>query len=151
MFECQSVSRCAQLPSGLEVDLPDWLRRLSGEGIRFGLVGICATLTYLGVSLVVQRLWGQPLTSSSLGYLASVGISYAGHRSFTFETERPHLTTGPRFLAVSLCGFVLTNLIVAVITEFAGLPFALAAALVAIVIPLFNWVLSRLWVFGPRE
>jgi putative flippase GtrA len=129
--------------------MPPRLRALAGEGMRFGLVGIGATLTYLVISLAAQWLWGRPLLSSSLGYVASVGVSYFGHAGFTFRTARPHLTTGPRFLGMSLAIFGLTNLIVLVVTGPLGQPFIIAAATVVLAIPLFTWVLSRLWVFGP--
>lgn len=125
------------------------LRTFAGEGLRFGMVGIGATLTYFAVSLAAQWLWGRPLLSSSLGYVASVGVSYFGHGSFTFRTGRPHRTTGPRFVAVSLVVFVCTNLIVLAVTGPLGQPFIVAATTVVISIPLFTWVLGRLWVFGP--
>jgi putative flippase GtrA len=129
--------------------MPQRLRGLAGEGLRFGLVGIGATLTYLAISLAAQWLWGRPLLSSSLGYFASVGVSYFGHGTFTFRTGRPHLTAGPRFLGMSLAVFGLTNLIVLAVTGPLGQPFVVAAAMVVISIPLFTWALSRLWVFGP--
>jgi putative flippase GtrA len=129
--------------------MPERLRGLAGEGLRFGLVGIGATLTYLAISLAAQWLWGRPLLSSSLGYVASVGVSYFGHGTFTFRTGRAHLTTGPRFLGMSLAVFGLTNLIVLAVTGPLGQPFTVAAAMVVVSIPLFTWVLARLWVFGP--
>ncbi len=124
------------------------LRNFAGEGLRFGLVGIGATLTYLAISLAAQWLWGRPLLSSSLGYGASVGVSYFGHGTFTFRTGRPHRTTGPRFVAMSLAVFGLTNLIVLAVTGPLGQPFAVAAALVVVSIPLFTWMLARFWIFG---
>jgi putative flippase GtrA len=128
--------------------MPLHLRNLAGEGLRFGLVGIGATLTYFAIALTAQWLWSRPLLSSSLGYVASVGVSYFGHAGFTFRTARPHRTTGPRFLAVSLAVFAATNVLVYAITGPLAQPFIAAAGVVVVSIPLFTWALSRLWVFG---
>lgn len=129
--------------------MPRRLRALAGEGVRFALVGIGATFTYIVISFAAQWLWGRPLVSSSLGYLGSVAVSYFGHAGFTFRSERPHLTTGPRFLTVSLAVFLCTNLIVVAVTGPLGQPFIVAAAIVVVSIPAFTWAMGRLWVFGP--
>lgn len=120
----------------------------AGEWFRFGLIGALATLTYLVVSLLTDRLGTGPYTASLAGYLASVGISYFGHGRFTFRTERPYSATGPRFLVVTLSVFALTNLLVFIVTDLLERPFFVATIVIAICIPVATWAMSRFWVFG---
>lgn len=118
------------------------------EAIRFGLIGLCATVTYLLVSLISHHAGLQAYFASLIGYLASVGISYFGHSSFTFRSDRPHRSKGPRFLVVTFFVFALTNVIIFFVTGPLGQPFAIATLVVAISIPVLTWLLSRFWVFG---
>lgn len=126
-------------------------RALAGEWFRFGLVGILATLTYLVVGLLADRLGAGPYAASFAGYLASVGISYFGHGRFTFRTQRPYSATGPRFLVVTLSVFALTNLLVFVVTDLLGKPFFVATIVIAVTIPVATWAMSRFWVFGAQN
>jgi putative flippase GtrA len=123
-------------------------RALGSEWMRFGLVGLCATLTYVVVSLAAKRAGIQTYSSSMLGYLASVGISYFGHGWLTFRSKRPHMSRGPRFLLATIAVFALTNLIVFIVADLLRQPFLIATIVVALCIPVLTWVLLRSWVFG---
>lgn len=123
-------------------------KALVGEGFRFGLIGLLATLTYAIFSLLADAMGAGPYLASFAGYAMSVGISYFGHAHFTFRTQRRYRATGPRFLVVTLTMFALTNVLMFLVTDLAGQPFTIAVALVAISIPLGTWVLNRFWVFG---
>lgn len=121
------------------------------ELVRFGIVGLVATATYLIVSMVVRSAGAGHYFANFSGYIASVAISYFGHRVVTFRSKQAHRRQGPRFILVSLLAFGLTNLIVYIFVDRLDLAFSFAAVAVAISIPLFTWLMSRTWVFRSEQ
>ena len=60
---------------------------LSFQAARFVIVGVAATLTDLGVSWLVWKLFGVHETFSAvIGFAVAFWVSYFGHRFFTFRT-----------------------------------------------------------------
>ncbi len=132
-------------------DVPSRPVELVAELVRFGVVGLVATVTYLIVSIVVRSAGAGNYFANFSGYIASVAISYFGHRIVTFRSKQAHRRQGPRFILVSLLAFGLTNLIVYIFVDRLNLAFAFAAVAVAVSIPLFTWLLARTWVFRPGK
>lgn len=120
---------------------------LFAEWVRFGFVGLAATLTYLIASLLADGAGAQPFAANLVGYLASVFVSYFGHALVTFRIVPRHSFHGPRFAAISLATFALTNAIVFAVVEVLELSFPIAALSIALAIPVFTWAVSRWWVF----
>lgn len=125
--------------------------KLLSEWFRFAIVGICATLTYLTASLAGDAILREVYWANLIGYLSSVAVSYLGHAHVTFRSTQPHRVQGPKFLAVSLMTFGLTNLIVFVAVDMLDQSFLIASIAVACSIPLVTWFLSRIWVFRTRQ
>lgn len=125
-------------------------KRLLGEGFRFGLVGIAATIVYVIASLLASSFEAGPYLSNLVGYLASVAVSYFGHAYVTFRSTQSHILQGSKFLLASSATFVLTNLIVFFAVDLLGRSFTEAAITVAIAIPLLTWLIARYWVFRER-
>ncbi|MGL4565081.1 MAG: GtrA family protein, partial [Halioglobus sp.] len=73
---------------------------LSGQVLRFALVGAAATCTHYIVALISAlhiHLYGANL----LGYLAAVAISYFGHQRYSFRVaaeDVSHQRQLPRFV-----------------------------------------------------
>lgn len=122
-------------------------RKLLGELFRFGIVGITATLTYVGASFFAASTGFSPYLANLVGYLASVAISYFGHAVITFRSSKPHSVQGPKFVAVSCLTYGLTNLIVFAVVDLMEHSFMAATLAVACSIPAITWLLSRFWVF----
>lgn len=123
-----------------------------GEWLRFGLVGILATLTYLLFSVSTIFFAMPPYQANLIGYIASVSISYFGHAKFSFRSSRSHREQLPRFILVALTTFGLTNLVMYLVTGILDRDPLLAMVFVAVSIPGITWVLSRFWVFRePQE
>jgi putative flippase GtrA len=125
--------------------------------VRFGAVGAAATLMHaLVYALVVANRWTSPLAANTIAYLCALGISFVGHRHWTFATEAAHAArpTGDmaalvRYATVSLLGYVLNAAAVAFIVDVlrADPMFALLPMLT--IVPAIVFVLSRFWVFRP--
>ena len=62
-------------------------RLLSFQAARFIIVGIAATLTDLGVSSLLLKIFGWHETlCAAIGFAVAFWVSYFGHRFFTFRT-----------------------------------------------------------------
>ncbi|MBO6609667.1 GtrA family protein [Altererythrobacter sp.] len=123
-------------------------RDLAKEWIRFGIVGVTATISYTVVSLSVFEIWMSALIANLIGYLASVGISYFGHARFSFRSRQRHAVQGPRFIALSGFTYLLTNAILYAGLEVLKLGFLISTIVVACSIPVITWAIARRWVFG---
>ena len=116
--------------------------------IRFGVVGVGATATHMGTAVLCVELAGlSPELATTIGMGASMGVSYFGHQMFTFGVKADHRTYVPRFLVSTVIAYLLNVGLVALITEVLDLPYQVAFAVVAVVIPLSNYLIGRLWVF----
>ncbi|TWJ09815.1 GtrA family protein [Altererythrobacter ishigakiensis] len=122
-------------------------RDLAKEWIRFGIVGVTATISYTVVSLSVFEIWMSALIANLVGYLASIGISYFGHARFSFRSQRGHAEQGPRFILLSGFTYLLTNAILYIGMEVLKLGFLVSTIAVACSIPIITWVIARRWIF----
>lgn len=62
-------------------------RLLSFQAARFIIVGIAATLTDLGVSTLLLKIFGWHETvCAAIGFAVAFWVSFFGHRFFTFRT-----------------------------------------------------------------
>jgi len=112
---------------------------------RFGAVGICATLTSYLVALLAAGIVS-PFLANGLGYLGGVGVSYFGHRRFTFRSNRRHASAFPRFAVASLCGLAASYAALAAALGY-GLPIWTALLVSIGVVPLVSFLVMRAWVF----
>ncbi|MBP6725306.1 MAG: GtrA family protein [Halioglobus sp.] len=124
-------------------------RDLSGQVMRFALVGAAATCTHYIVALISAihiPIYGANL----LGYLAAVAISYFGHQRYSFRVaaeDVSHQRQLPRFVAGSLGGLALSYLLLALMRDLVGAPNWLSLAVAVGLVPVYAFVLNKLWVF----
>ena len=128
-------------------------KALLGQGLRFGAVGLAATL--LHVVLVLALVEGPDLPvllANGLAFCAALALSYLGNHGWTFRANGGHQRHAPRFLAVALAGLVLNQAIMAASVDGFGLDYRLGLALVVTLVPLLSFLANRTWVFqGPTE
>lgn len=119
--------------------------------VRFGFVGIAATLTYAIIGLTWERHIGSHvLVGNTLAYGISFFISYFGHRCFTFDSRLPHREALPRFMLSTLLGFCVNTSIVFTFSYF-SLPYKYGMLAAIIVTPVVTYIVLRLWVFKKGE
>jgi putative flippase GtrA len=122
---------------------------LLGQSLRFAAVGLLASAVHYGVALTVAAT-ASPYFANLCGYGAAVGLSYFGHRRFTFRVgarAAAHRLRLPRFVATSLSGLLLSQLAYAA-AEALDLPEAFGLGVAVLVVPPYTFLLSRFWVFG---
>jgi len=124
-----------------------------GRLIRFGAVGITATITHylsaLALTLVVDVYW-----ANVLGYAMGTGVSYYGHHRLTFAAPRDltsHRRAISRFLVSTLIGVAFSQAILYVAVSHLLLPPAWALAVVVTTLPVLSFLLLRFWVFETSD
>ena len=73
-----------------------------------------------------------------------------GNALWTFGGQGQGAPTALRFLAVSLLGLALNQSIVHITVNMLDWPFAIALAVVVMVVPITIFALSKLWAFRSR-
>ena len=120
--------------------------------IRFGLVGLAATLTHAGILWALVEGYRMPATVATLlGFLVAFAVSYLGHFYITFRSERSHKRTLPRYALVALIGASFHGLIFFVATDLIGWYYWIAFAITIIVWPMIIFVMSKRLIFNPGE
>src|ERR1700722_11280307 len=85
----------------------------AARAFRFGLVGITASLAYLGLVNLLARPLGPltPFEAHLVALCCSVGVSYAGHHAFTFVRKGRHRFYLGRFAMITALLFVLSSVL----------------------------------------
>jgi putative flippase GtrA len=144
---------CHSAPSMRVLPLRDPIRNFICSGaatllLRFGAVGISATLLYLGAALLFKAEIQINATAASLmAYGCAALFSYTSHRAFTFASPQAHGIGLPRFVVTTALGAILASLLPLIVHDILRFPVLLAFVAVCIVIPMTNLMLLRFWVF----
>ena len=115
----------------------------------FAIVGGMATGTHVVSALVAHEVGGlPPLSANFVGYAFAVLVSYFGNARLTFKRTALHSKQFAKFVAVSLMALALNQLIVFYFTSVLSWSFAWTLAPAVVLVPLFTFVMSRLWAFA---
>lgn len=135
----------SKLPPSLNVIFTS--RSASAQIFKFVLVGGTGTaLHYLVFVLAVAALSVPPGYAAFIGASVGAFANYVLNRRFTFDSQRPHRETLPRFALMAAVGAVLNGLLVGALST-AGLHFLLAQAIATVGILIINFVVSKTWIF----
>ena len=122
--------------------------RLTQSIFAFGTVGLLATTTHVAVGLsLVEAGLLRPFSANLVAFLAAFGLSYLGHRRFTFQSDVRHARALPKFFATAIAGLVLNQSVVYVAVTLLGWPYVAALALVVTVVPVAVYLALRDWTF----
>ena len=120
------------------------------EAGRFALVGAAATATHLAVGLSLIWVGVPPLAANPLAFAAAFGVSFDGHRRWTFaKATTPIRRSLPRFGVVALAGLALNEAALSALLATGTAPMAALAIAVSLAAA-STYVLSRAWAFRPR-
>jgi putative flippase GtrA len=116
--------------------------------LRYAVAGGASALTHLGLTaLLVEAAGTRPVVASTIGFVASIAVSYLLQRRFVFHSQVPNRLAVPRFLTVTAVGFVLNASIVWVGTEVLHVHYAPVQLVALVAIPVSNYLLNSLWTF----
>lgn len=116
---------------------------------RFLLVGGTAAAVHEAVVLaLVEAGWLLPWQANLPAFALAWCVSYTGHRSLTFASDRPHREALPRFLGVSLLGLALNQALYVALLRWTPLHYAVALFITLAAVAVLTYVLARAWAFA---
>jgi putative flippase GtrA len=120
-----------------------------GRLARYGVSGGASAATHFGVGYALAeglRMW--PVAASTIGFAASIVVSYALQHAWVFRSESGHAVAGPKFLAVTAAAFTLNTVVLWLGTTVLPGPYPLVQALAIVLIPVLNYTLNSRWTFA---
>jgi putative flippase GtrA len=134
--------------SGVSVRLFDTAR-----AFRFSVVGIAATLTYLGLVNGLAAPIGTLSTFEAhlIGLSTGIVVSYLGHHAYTFRRKGRHGFYFWRFVAITAILFVAASAIAYAGDRWLGLPALVISLVVTVLYPAGSYLLHTLWTFAGAE
>jgi putative flippase GtrA len=127
------------------------VQRLASEGaitLRFGIIGIAATITHAGVvTLLIETTALDPRFSNAIAFCIAFIVSFNGHFHWTFPKAAPARQALWRFLVIALLGFGINTLLLSVLLKKAVMAETIAALISILAIPATTFLAARLWGF----
>lgn len=121
---------------------------IAGQFGAFFSVGIVAAIVHYGLLIMLVEGGGwAPVPATLAGYVAGGIVSYALNRRHTYRSERPHREATWRFAVVAGIGFVLTGLIMQVLTGGFGAPYLPAQVVTTGIVLVWSFLANRWWTF----
>ena len=115
--------------------------------IRYGISGGASAATHFSVGYALaSHLW--PVAASTIGFAASIVVSYTLQHAWVFRSATGHTVAGPRFLAVTAAAFGLNTAVLWLGTAVLHTPYALAQGVALVLIPVLNFWLNSRWTFA---
>jgi len=116
------------------------------RALRFALTGLVVTGVHVVAAVLFMHLiLANPPLANGFAFVVATVLSYLINTLWSFSA-RLHGRTLGRFLVVSIGGFWLAML-VAWIAQNAGLGYLAGIAAVALIIPVFTFILHNFWTY----
>ena len=123
-------------------------RQVVARLLRFGSVGVIATLIYAAVAWSLGRYAGVgAVLASILAYGVAGLFAYVGHKRFTFRSTGSHADDAPRFIAAQLLGIGIATAAPYVLTVRLHAPALAPILFTCVAVPLLNYLVLDLLVF----
>lgn len=114
--------------------------------VRFGIVGISATITYFCTGMALSYLTAlHPLVVHVLAFLISLAVSYLGHAHFTFGVAGTRYVI--RYAIITGVLFAASSLLTVIQTQIFSLSSSLNVTIITFIYPIFSFLLHRFWTF----
>ena len=117
----------------------------------YGSIGLLTNLSSYGLYLLMTHLGVSPKQSMSVMYILSVIFSFFANRKFTFQHDGHIGKSSVRFFLVYLFGYLLNLLMLVVLVDWMDFPHQIVQAIAIIVVAVFLFALSKVYVFRPTQ
>jgi putative flippase GtrA len=129
-----------------------WLPGFIAQTMRYGAVGVAASLIYTAVTILCREWAGfDPVLASLSGFLVSAPFSYLGHWAITFSRRHRFLQNLKRFAALSVTSFIVAVPGMGLVADILHWSYLIGIAFSCCVAPLINYTILQLWVFSHRR
>ena len=129
------------------------LRRLfDSTVVRFGLVGVLATLVHTAVAYSLTFATGlDQLAINTIAFLTAFSVSGLGHVAYTFRLQTGRGAAIVRWFAVSVSGLLVGNAVILVGLHLVHLPREVCQGGAILATAVWSFAASRLWAFRARQ
>jgi len=116
------------------------------RALRFGLTGLLVTAIHVVAAVAFMHLvMANPPLANGFVFIVATLVSYLINTLWSFSSQLQGRTLA-RFVVVSIGGFWLAML-VAWVAQSAGLDYLAGIAAVALIIPVFTFILHNFWTY----
>lgn len=115
--------------------------------VKFGLVGVVATVVDFGVLVVLKELLGvDVLIASAISFCVSVAVNYVLSMAFVFKSkERNKLREILIFVLLSVGGLALNQFILWIGVRFTSTYYLLVKLFATVIVPVYNFVTRKIF------
>ena len=117
---------------------------------RFGVTGFLVAVVYVAGYTALYHTSLTPFSANFIAYGVAVGVQYVMQTVWTFRRPLIDGAQSLRFLATIGMGLVYSTIFASMIGPALGWKPWVAAGLVAVTLPILNYISFRLWVFRPE-
>jgi len=118
---------------------------------RYAVVGVLTNVSGYGLYLLATYLGGTPKLTMTGLYAIGIALSFFANRKFTFRHDGHIGAAGIRFLFAYFLGYLLNLLLLVIFVDRMNFPHQIVQAVAVVVVALFMFFLSRLFVFPQRR
>lgn len=118
------------------------------EFIKYGLVGIIGTIIHTLVLIMCVELFVLPaVVATIIGFIFSLVVSYKLNSVWTFSNGSGRSMNFAKYAITCMIGLLINIAIMFVVVDVFDALYLFAQVIAIIVVPVFNFTLSRYWVF----
>lgn len=117
---------------------------------KYAFIGLLTNLCGYTIYFLLTHLWGAPKLTMTLLYSVGALIGFIANRNFTFRHDGHVGKAGIRYLLVQLAGYLLNLLLLTLFVDWLHYAHQLVQAVAIVVVAIFLFVLSRVFVFAPQ-
>lgn len=124
----------------------------AGRFLRFGIVGVAATLTHVLALTALVELGGvDPRLANLAGFALALPVSYLGHYHWSFRSTHPHGETAMRFVIVATSSLAGSQALMHLALDVLGAGYGVGIVLMVVVMPAVNFAVQQALVFRRRR
>lgn len=118
------------------------------RALRFGLVGLCATLLHFVVGSLLTVWWLPVDIANRVAFLIALFAAFIGHSYYTFAGHSiPVWLAFMRYMCIAVVAFLLNEQVLGFLLSLQSVPPVLALALAVSVAAMFSFFVSKIWTF----
>lgn len=125
-------------------------KRTLRQLLSYALIGALTNLSGYAVYLYITYIGGDPKLTMTILYSFGALIGFFANRRFTFHHSGNIASAGIRYLTAQLLGYLLNLFLLVVFVDIFGFAHQIVQATAVVVVAIFLFVLSRIFVFAQR-
>lgn len=117
----------------------------------YALIGILTNAFGYAIYLFLTHLWGAHKMTMTALYVVGASVGFFANRRYTFRHDGGMGVTGGRYLLVQTAGYLLNLALLLVFVDWLGVAHQIIQAIAIIVVAIFLFVTSRVFVFSQNS